>query len=243
MENYKFLNIISLDSTSSTNTFLKSKLTDLPDGTVVFALNQTQGRGKFTRKWYGKAGCSSFCSFLVKNISNPYDAIRLTFKFSLIVKQLLMKYIRSDNIILKWPNDLLVKPNQKICGILSEYSQNSIITGIGINVKHFATPEKITDISFLEDLSDIIIDLDLFNQQLVAQANEFFNQNEHLPESAFPDIWFKEAGIKGKKIGILNNHILTTGVITGITDYGALIIKTTLGSTEIITTGDITYYD
>jgi len=243
MENNKFLNIINLDSTPSTNTFLKSQLADFPDGTVVFALNQTQGRGKFARKWYGEAGCSSFCSFLVKNIQNPYDAMRLNFKFSLVVKQLLMKYTDADNLILKWPNDLLVKPNKKICGILSEYIQNCVITGIGINIKHFVTPENISDISFLEDLSDEKIDLKLFNQQLVVQANEFFNQNEHLPASAFPDIWFKEAAIRNKKIDIVNNNLIITGLISGITDYGALIIKANTGTTEIITTGDITYHD
>ncbi len=240
----KFVNIISLDSVNSTNSYLKENLNAIPDGTVLFTKDQTNGRGKFDRKWYGKAGNSVFCSFLIKNISNPFDAIRFNFKFSLIVKRTLQLYTPSQNLILKWPNDLLVKPDKKICGILSEYKDGCVITGIGINLKPFQMPAAVLyETAFLQDISDKTIDIDDFQLQLITQANKLFTETQSLDAEEIPEMWFNEAEIAGKEITVTNNHLSTKGIIKGITDYGALIIQTSGGETEIINTGDITYHD
>lgn len=240
----KFQNIIHLDSVDSTNRYLKKKLSELPDGTIVFAFNQTDGRGKFDRKWYGKAGHSLFCSFLIKNISNPFDAIRYNFKFSLIIKRTLQIYSQQDRLILKWPNDLLVKPKKKICGILSEYKDECVITGVGINLNKFEIPLPVLyETAFLEEISSKTIILEEFQSQLINQANAFFMETQNLSAAEFPELWFNEAGIIDKRITVTNNSTSLEGIIKGITNYGALVIQTKDNTAEIINTGDIQYHD
>jgi len=240
----RFRNVIHLDVVDSTNTFLKNSISSFPDGTVVFANNQTAGRGKLDRKWIGKESCSIFCSFLTKDINSPLDAIRFNFKFSLIIKKVMQLYTDSTNLKLKWPNDILSGNNKKICGILSEYADHSVITGVGINIKPFETPSEINQVTdFLENISAEEINLELFQQQLIEEANCYFDKTKDFQAESFPGIWYNEARIADSKIAVQTGIKTTTGIITGITDYGALLILTDNNEKIAITTGDITYYD
>src|SRR5690554_1314415 len=131
--------LIRMDETSSTNSELKQlqQKKRLPEGSIVVADYQTQGRGQAGNTWFSDKGCNLLFSFLVypKFIAANRQFI-LSRIVSLAIKKVLDRYF--DDITIKWPNDIYWK-NKKIAGMLIENTLmgqkiNSSIIGIGLNV-------------------------------------------------------------------------------------------------------------
>ncbi|MBN2789410.1 MAG: biotin--[acetyl-CoA-carboxylase] ligase [Candidatus Delongbacteria bacterium] len=238
----KFTNIINIDTVDSTNNFVKSNSSDLENGTVVFASEQTSGRGRFDRSWFGEKYRSIFSSFLVKGITEPENAVRFSFLFSLGIRDLLSRYIDHDKIILKWPNDILIG-DKKICGVLSEYVSDSIIVGVGINVLEFKPAGKIEiPWTTIEKESDLQPDLEKFKFELVDSINNsFIKYNADEPEK-ITGIWAEESSILGKFVTVTHGNDKISGTVLSIDDLG--ILKLVNENNIInISTGDIEYND
>ncbi len=133
------MHLIKLSATSSTNDFLKqlSVSQELAPFTVVWAKEQTQGRGQMGASWVTETSKNLTFSIFLKD-----DAIQINTLFGLnvmiansIVKAL--QHFNLTNIYVKWPNDIL-SYNKKIAGVLIENNvktDGSIqsIVGIGLN--------------------------------------------------------------------------------------------------------------
>jgi BirA family biotin operon repressor/biotin-[acetyl-CoA-carboxylase] ligase len=127
----------------STNRLLK-KIADegAPEGTVVVAEEQKQGKGRLGRSWSSPPGKGIWLSILLK----PRIALQDTPLFTLLAAVAAVKAIK--NILpdlpvgIKWPNDILLR-RRKICGILTELKAEAdllhyLVIGIGINVNSTA---------------------------------------------------------------------------------------------------------
>ncbi len=134
------MRIIKLDATGSTNAILKELWQNdhAIDETVVWAENQTEGRGQQGTVWQSEAGKNLTFSFLKKfNALHAGDQFGLNMVVSLSVHQLLHE-LEIPDVRVKWPNDIL-SGSTKICGILienmvkSNFIQAAVI-GIGLNV-------------------------------------------------------------------------------------------------------------
>ena len=132
-------NKIALDTTESTNNFAANliKETNVLDGTVIMAENQTNGKGQAKNTWISEPGENLTCSYVFRP---NFLAIQDRFFLSMVVSVALIEVLRSYKIsaIIKWPNDILVE-NRKIAGILIENNIQgnkftASIVGIGLNV-------------------------------------------------------------------------------------------------------------
>jgi len=122
---------VFLDEVDSTNKFAKSA--DLKSPALIIAEYQSEGRGRFTRNWFSESGQNIMFS-LILNLKMPKDKFFiLNFYISFILCCVLQKIIPSENVSLKWPNDILVN-NKKISGILTEIHNDKFIIGVGINI-------------------------------------------------------------------------------------------------------------
>ncbi|MBT8206364.1 MAG: biotin--[acetyl-CoA-carboxylase] ligase [Eudoraea sp.] len=134
------MQLIKLGATDSTNAYLKELLAskDAPDGTVVQAEWQQQGRGQMGRDWLSESGKNLTFSILKKFSSFPVtQQFLLNIISSLAVVEVLNTY-NVPEIKVKWPNDIM-SGNQKICGILVENvvkgrTLKAAVIGIGLNV-------------------------------------------------------------------------------------------------------------
>jgi len=134
------MEIIKLNATNSTNTYLKNLLKEkqVKDLSCIWALSQTQGRGQQGAKWISEPGKNLTFSILKKfeNLSSEYHFL-LNMEVSLAIFRALKKlYI--PNLAVKWANDIL-SSKKKICGILIENTLHkeqisASIIGIGVNV-------------------------------------------------------------------------------------------------------------
>ena len=134
------MEIIKLNATNSTNTYLKNLLKEKPvkDLSFIWALSQTQGRGQQGAKWISEPGKNLTFSILKKfeNLSSEYHFL-LNMEVSLAIFRALKKLYIPD-LAVKWANDIL-SSKKKICGILIENTLHkeqisASIIGIGVNV-------------------------------------------------------------------------------------------------------------
>lgn len=139
------------DVTDSTNTQAKSLgEKEAPDGTLVVADKQENGRGRRGRSFESPAGTGIFMTLLLKPEIEPGNASMLTLVTAMAVAKGIQK-IADLQVQIKWPNDIVIH-GKKVCGILTEMSAqmdyvNYIVIGVGINVHNEEFPEEIKDIA------------------------------------------------------------------------------------------------
>lgn len=122
--------ILVFDSTSSTNDTARLYTKDKNcDGLVIFAEEQTAGRGRAGNKWFSKRSESILCSVILNE--NDINAELLSLTCAVAVADAIGKSAK-----IKWPNDILIN-GKKTAGILLEAiagkNKNTYIIGIGIN--------------------------------------------------------------------------------------------------------------
>lgn len=147
---------IFLDSIDSTNNYAANLLKSAkpPEGTVITALEQTEGRGQRGSQWQSAKGDNLLCSIIVyPSFLRSDESFLLSQIASLAVKDTIEEFVPYD-VWIKWPNDILVS-GMKTSGILIEFNwslQNiqSAIIGIGINAnqKDFDHPAASSVIHF-----------------------------------------------------------------------------------------------
>jgi BirA family biotin operon repressor/biotin-[acetyl-CoA-carboxylase] ligase len=129
--------LVRYDTVGSTNDEAKRLARQgAEEGTLVWALEQTAGRGRRGHTWVSPPG--NFYVSLVLRPDCPIDrAAQLGFVAALAVADALSGSL--DGLAYKWPNDVLVH-GRKIAGILLESELGDgeipkfVIVGVGINL-------------------------------------------------------------------------------------------------------------
>ena len=127
LANYK---LISFDKIPSTQTYALEMVASgtARDHTVIMAMAQSAGRGRYRRTWVSHHG-NLYVSFIYN--ADERDP-RLSYVVAVAVAETLISFGIHPKI--KWPNDILID-GKKVCGILIEYAGHFVIVGIGINIK------------------------------------------------------------------------------------------------------------
>ena len=109
---------------------------DAPHGTIGAAGTQHAGRGQHARAWHDTPKSSVLFSILLRNYT-PTQLQSCSLRAACAVHRLLQEQFQIAAHI-RWPNDILVQ-EKKICGILSEFRNQRIIIGVGLNCmqRHF----------------------------------------------------------------------------------------------------------
>ncbi|MDE7356048.1 MAG: biotin--[acetyl-CoA-carboxylase] ligase [Rikenellaceae bacterium] len=126
--------VIYLNTVESTNDTVRQ----YPPFTLIWADNQTNGRGQRGNTWESEPGANLTFSFKVKPQSLRLDN---AFALSEAVALAVVETLHDEGVTatVKWPNDIYVD-RRKICGILIENSVgssgavNMSVTGVGLNV-------------------------------------------------------------------------------------------------------------
>lgn len=109
------------------------------DGCVIWAEQQTQGRGRRGRSWLSPRG-NLYVSIIVRPRVQPPAYAQLSFVAALAVADAVGQHLPAGSMIgCKWPNDVLVR-GRKVAGLLLESEAGRgpgadwLVAGIGINV-------------------------------------------------------------------------------------------------------------
>jgi BirA family transcriptional regulator, biotin operon repressor / biotin---[acetyl-CoA-carboxylase] ligase len=132
--------LVSYDTVASTSDEAKRLARDGgAGGTVVWALEQTAGRGRRGRHWLSPRG-NLYASFVIDPNCAAAQAAQLGFVAALAVGDGLREVMADPaGIAYKWPNDVVID-GRKIAGVLieSEIGEGGrlavLVVGIGINL-------------------------------------------------------------------------------------------------------------
>ena len=145
-----------LDKVDSTQRYLLDELKSkrLQPPVCVGATMQTQGRGSRGNSWIGEEG-NFFISFAIERSLLPND-LKLessSIYFATILKEVLEEL--GSKVWLKWPNDFYLG-EQKLGGLITNLAGDSLVCGVGINLKNSPETFAMIDIEISpEELSNL----------------------------------------------------------------------------------------
>ena len=197
-----YFKIIKLNAIPSTNDFLKERYQkgDCIDGDLVWANEQTKGRGQRQRQWISTAE-NSLTFSVYRSYANFHS--RNAFMVSAAVATGLinaLKVIGIPDLKIKWPNDIL-SCNKKVAGILIEniFKKSQLkasIIGVGLNVNQLS----FVDLPYAGSLASVTgkewILEEIFNLLKEALESTLFSINtiskEHWIEEYSNLLWKKD---------------------------------------------------
>ena len=126
LDAYKLISFDKIPSTQDYAHYLIAR-GEATNKTVVTALAQSAGRGRYKRTWVSHHG-NLYASFIYKvGERDP----KLSYAIAVAIAETMINF--GINPQIKWPNDILID-GKKVSGVLIEYAQNFVIVGIGINI-------------------------------------------------------------------------------------------------------------
>ena len=109
-----------------------------PQGLVVTAESQTQGRGRLGRTWHSPAGLNLYLSVLLRPDVAAVRVPQISLLTALAWRRALRDLCPRLSVAVKWPNDIWVG-SRKMGGILCEMDAEldrvrHVVVGVGLNV-------------------------------------------------------------------------------------------------------------
>jgi BirA family biotin operon repressor/biotin-[acetyl-CoA-carboxylase] ligase len=214
------------------------------DGTLVWAREQTAGRGRRGRGWESPRG-NLYLSLILRPQCTPQQAAELGFVAGLGLVDALGSVIPPMiEVHLKWPNDLLLN-GRKASGLLMELSTTPdgqvdyLLLGLGCNVKSFPkeTPFPATSIHF-EGAPPSLTEIDLleaFGRHFLAWVNRWLDEGFEPIRRA----WLRHAWRLGEEIEVRSGDDVLTGTFDDIDETGSLVLGLTEGEKKKIAAGDV----
>ena len=208
------------------------------EGLWLRAEKQTGGVGRLGRKWESPEG-NLYCSTLVTCRHTDPAPSSLSFVAALAVYKTISAHLPHNDVILKWPNDILVSGN-KICGILLERSGDAVVVGIGVNIAVAPQVEGRTVTSLYQEGADRKVDAAMFLETLAPIFANMLTDWRQSGLGAILTAWQDCAHPLGTRL-------ITTdekggrieGEYAGLSDDGALRLRKANGTLIAIHAGDV----
>ncbi len=208
------------DSIPSTNDYLKT-CSDFHEGTAVFALTQTGGRGRLGRTWVSPKSGNIYLSAGFEPALPTEKMPQIGFAAAVAVCEALNEFFAIDCHI-KWPNDIVAE-NRKLCGILCELvfcgdTPARCICGIGINL--LSAPKEGIPAIAVSDLYKDEYNINEFSAVLLKKLEFEYNNIENVLEK------YKKSCITlGREIRVISSEKEYTARAVSIDTLGRLIVE------------------
>jgi len=224
--------ILVYSRTSSTNDiaaeYAKNKGND---GLVVFAEEQTAGRGRAGAKWHSGRSDSMLCSILLTDCALNGELLSLT--CAVAVAETIGKSAK-----IKWPNDIILN-GKKAAGILLESKKdrtgNIYILGIGINCHQTSDsfpPELRQAATSIDIESQTVCDRILLAKRLLTVLDHWLEIAEQASKKV-TDRWRKLSVQLGHRVSLVFDGTKFTGNCIGIDPEKGLIIQLDTGGVRM----------
>ncbi len=237
-----------LDVVDSTNDEAARQLAaGRPTPFAVLARKQTRGRGRFGRAWHSESSLNLYSSFAFRPRVSPERMQTFTLWMGVNLCEMLANFTGVAPGI-KWPNDLLFK-GRKAGGMLTEARVDSdqirdLVFGLGLNVNS-PRDEWPSDLArraiSLAEITGQPLDLNRLAAALIGRvllAWQAFAEGDHLER--FADLWHRYDLLRGKPIVLLEGGRRHHGVVSGLDDEGALLLRDASGRSHRFRAGEVT---
>lgn len=220
-------NIINFETIDSTSTYLKKHYLSLPNLTLVFAKEQTNGHGRMQRKWVSSNGDSLLFSllFLDKKVFQNFASLSLLAATK--IYRFISKY--TSNVSIKWPNDIYVN-DKKICGILMESVSidgniSALVLGIGININNQEFPLDLTNkATSLYKEENMQFTLEKMQEEIIPYIREIVD-DLYSDNKEYLQVVKSHNYLKGKYVEITLENKVEKALVIDINEDNTLLVK------------------
>jgi len=239
-------NVFYVEKTVSTNLDAKEFAErKAPEGSVVVAEEQGQGRGRLGRSWFSPYGKNLLFSVILYPRVNPMETPQFTLITAVAVSDGIKKAC-GLSVPIKWPNDLLID-EKKVCGILVELNAeinkvNHLIIGCGINVnidkQDFPEEVKDTAVSLKEKLGVTVGRVELLREILYELEKKYFLWQKDGFAPILKD-YKKNCLNLGRFARITSGAECWEGVVEDVCNDGALLLRLPGGELKRFIAGEV----
>lgn len=227
--------------TGSTNADLLAR-PDAPDRSVLVAELQTSGRGRLDRGWQSPAGAGLTVSVLLRP-----SAPKAGWGWLPLIAGLALSRSLGEQARLKWPNDLVMGPDQaKVAGILGESGSDAVVLGIGLNVSTTAGELPVPTASSLslqgystldrgQLLANLLIGLD-------AELARWYAHDGDAVAAGLAEDYRARCVTIGSEVSVQLPERAEQGRAVAVDDLGRLVVQPAGGGEPIsVAAGDVTH--
>ncbi|MDO5845647.1 MAG: biotin--[acetyl-CoA-carboxylase] ligase, partial [Methanocorpusculum sp.] len=220
--------IILKETTGSTNTDAKAlAVAGAAHGTVIFANEQTAGRGRLGRTFYSPAGSGIYLSIILKMQCPFADAVLATSAAAVAVCRTIETFADLRPQI-KWVNDILLD-GKKVCGIgceaVSDFESGmieSVIVGVGVNFQTESFPEELRDRAGSVFSESAPVSRNRFAAELI---NRILQTGSDMKDRGFIAEYKSRSAVLGRMITYTERGVTRSARAVDIDDTGGLVIE------------------
>jgi len=233
----------------STNDYATALLTKFPpEGTVIQALVQSAGKGQRGNTWESEAGKNLLMSIILyPTWLVPHKMFDLNIMVSLAVVKTLETFLRTHDIAIKWPNDILVE-RRKVCGILIEnqlegHSIKNSVVGIGLNVNQQTFPEQLkSKAASLRSFLQMDLSVSDVRDILLSKIEWYYTRLQAGQQSALKLQYLTYLYGFRQSLRLMIDGKIHNAVIQGVDDAGSLMVGIE-GKTQTCNTKAVVWVD
>lgn len=242
--------LLSFDVLDSTNEEAKRHAENGgTHGAVVWAHQQTAGKGRMGRDWVSPDG-NLYVSVLLQPSCSIKERTQLAFLTAVAMLDTLEPILgEAGEVSCKWPNDILLD-GKKIGGILLESFQTTndfgrtqewIVIGLGLNILHHPTSGTRYPATSLKAAGIELISAKIVLSRFVYN---FIMRYDAWQENGFEDVrtaWVDKAYGINDLVHIEVGDENVTGVYESIDEHGSLMLSVAGKPAIAINAGDVTF--
>jgi len=234
--------LVALADIDSTNEEAKRRAEQgAPGGTVVWARQQSSGKGRRGRSFVSPPG-NCYSSLILRPRLAPAVAAEASFVTAVAVAEAVAALLPAGpRVTCKWPNDVLVD-GRKCSGILLESRLGGtavdwIVIGVGINVQ--SHPEGLefpaTSLSAAGGAAGVESVLEKYLERLAFWLDRWQAEGFQPVRAA----WLLSADGLGRPVRVRLADATLDGVFESLDEQGALVLLGADGSRRRITAGEV----
>jgi BirA family biotin operon repressor/biotin-[acetyl-CoA-carboxylase] ligase len=220
-----------------------------PDLALVVAEQQTAGRGRGTRRWFAPAGAALTFSLVLRPLPEEAQSIPL---FSVLGALAVCEALQALGLRpeVKWPNDVLLN-RRKVCGILAESiwlgeKVDSIVLGIGLNIKPEAVPQSV-QLNFPATCLETELPVSRYSSQPLGRAGllqqilwSLLSWRAQLASDAFIRALEERLAFRSEKVEIwADGQVVQSGQVLGLGQDGSLRLLSDRGQVLLLQYGEV----
>lgn len=204
------------------------------DGVVIFAEEQTAGRGRGANKWLSGKGESLLCSVVLLDCELAAELLMLT--CAVAVAEAIGR-CGPYKAKIRWPNDVILN-EKKAAGILLESktkkSRTGYVLGIGVNCHQTlkSLPAEIKDAATSIDIeSASVCDRNLLAKRLLVSLDDWLIVASRDSEQVL-ERWRELSTLLGRRVTLQYRRRRFSGNCIGVDPQKGLVVQLDRGGTR-----------
>ena len=231
---YQLVTARTLDSTNDAAKQLAAQ--GAPEGTIVFAEQQTAGKGRMHRAFFSPAGTGIYMSLILRPAIPAEEALFITTSAAAAVAEAI-ESVAGKAAGIKWVNDIFID-KKKVCGILTEKFSNGgkeyVAIGIGINVTTADFPES------LDIAGNIHIDVELGKTEFAEMISKLILEYVDEPDNELMLSEYKNRlFILNRNIKYEKNGKEYSAIAIDVNSFCNLVVRRSDDTIDILSSGEI----